>query len=671
MASDAIVAIQDMGAAGLTSSSVEMASKGAAMGEGGIDLNLDAVPQREDNMTAYEMMLSESQERMLMVLRPGHEDGARAIFDKWGVDFAVIGETTATGRIVVRHKGEVVADAPLGPLADEAPEYDRPHTPLTPPAELDDPSLVIKEAMITLAAPDKSDDEMGDLAAALLEDRLGAISGVDAAAYSAGKGDASIYLRSKGDATFDPAPIEQAAANLQETGIVSEWRVEHAEETVNLAEQPGAMSVTTALAALMERPDLCSRRWIWEQYDHTVMGDTVIGPGGDAALVRIHGTNQALAISTDVTPRYVAADPVEGGKQAVAETYRNICAVGAAPLAITNCLNFGNPERPEIMAQFVGAIEGMKVACEALQYPVVSGNVSLYNETNGVAIPPTPAIGGVGVLADSSKTIGVGGAVAGDELIAVGVTRGKLGQSLYLRDLFGIVDGAPPAVDLEAERRNGELIRKLISEGLLTACHDVSDGGLIVAAAEMALASGEGLEINTPVKARQAAFWFGEDQGRYLIACAPGAADTLLLKAAMAGVQATRLGRFGGNFVRLDKDDCIGVLDLHELWSQPLERYMAEIGDASDAVPSETMKETAAMPMAADTIKDMILEALPDAEVEIEDLAGDGDHYRARVVSSAFIGKNRVQQHQLVYKALKGKMGGELHALALETEAKD
>ena len=656
MASDAIIAIQDMGAAGLTSSSVEMAAKGG----GGFELDLDQVPQREEAMTAYEMLLSESQERMLMVLQPGKEEGARAIFDKWGVDFAVIGETTRSGQLVIRHKGEIVADLPVKPLAGGAPEYDRPHSALEKPTVLEDPHVTFREAEAILRAPGKTQEEMRTIAKALIEDRLSDASLVDAAGLTATPGEARIYARSKPDGvSFDG--FEEAARNLAAGGIVETTEVEQREEQLSLAETPGGDTMLTALAKLMASPDLCSRRWIWEQYDHTVMGDTVIAPGGDAALVRIHGTNRALAISTDVTPRYVKADPLEGGKQAVAETWRNICATGAAPLAITNCLNFGNPERPEIMAQFVGAVEGIAEACEALNYPVISGNVSLYNETNGEAIPPTPAIGGVGVLEDVGKAVRVGGAEAGEELLAIGVTRGWLGQSLYLRELFEIEDGAPPPVDLAAERKTGELIRKLIDEGLITACHDVADGGLIVAAAEMALAAGRGLNLQTPVKARGAAFWFGEDQGRYLVAAAPAAADTLLLKAAMAGVQASKIGRFGGPDILLDGRDALSLLDLSDIFDSALPDYMN----------AETAKEITPMPMAADDIKKLILEALPDAEIEIEDLAGDGDHYRARVVSAAFNGKNRVQQHQLVYRSLKGRMGGELHALALETEARE
>jgi phosphoribosylformylglycinamidine synthase len=657
MASDAIVGIQDMGAAGLTSSSVEMAAKGG----GGFELDLDNVPQREEGMTAYEMMLSESQERMLMVLKPGREDAARAIFEKWGVDFAVIGVTTDTGRLVIKHKGETVADMPVPPLAEDAPNYDRPYAPLEKPAPLADPTVTFREAQAILRAPGKSEAEMRTIADALIGDRLGDADLVDAVGLTVIAGEARIYARSKPEGvTFDG--FEEAARNLAAGGVVETAEVEHSEETLSLAEAPGGDTVLTALAKLMGSPDLCSRRWIWEQYDHTVMGDTIIAPGGDAALVRIHDTNRAIAIATDVTPRYVKADPHEGGKQAVAETYRNICAVGAAPLAITNCLNFGNPERPEIMAQFVGAVEGMAEACEALNYPVISGNVSLYNETNGQAIPPSPAIGGVGVMEDVTKAVRVGGAETGEELIAVGITRGWLGQSLYMRELFGIEDGAPPPVDLAMERKTGELIRKLIDEGLVTACHDVSDGGLLVAAAEMALAAGRGLNLTTPVKARRAAFWFGEDQGRYLVAAAPAAADTLLLKAAMAGVQASKIGRFGGPDILLDRRDALSLLDLSDIFESALPDYMKG---------PRGKQETAQMPMAGDDIKKLILDALPDAEIELEDLAGDNDHWRARIVSAAFNGKSRVQQHQLVYRALKGRMGGELHALALETEAKE
>ena len=362
MQEDAIVAIQDMGAAGLTSSSVEMADKGGV----GIELDLDQVPTRETGMTAYEMMLSESQERMLMVLKPGAEPIAERVFRKWELDFAVIGRTTDTGKLVVRHGGAVQADIPLSALAHAAPVYERPWTPRPKPA------LVAAEDV--------------------------------------------------------PAPN----------------------------------SLLGALESLMGSPHLSSRRWIWEQYDHMVMADTVQRPGGDAAVVRVHGTEKGLAISCDVTPRYCAADPREGAKQAVAECWRNLTAVGADPLAITDCMNFGNPERPEIMGEFVEAVKGMADACTALSFPVVSGNVSLYNETNGVAIPPTPAIGGIGLIPDIAEMATIALKQDGDALILIGPEGGHLGQSLYQELASGGYEGAPPPVDLAAERRAGDFVRGLI-----------------------------------------------------------------------------------------------------------------------------------------------------------------------------------------------------------------
>ncbi|NHK28840.1 phosphoribosylformylglycinamidine synthase subunit PurL [Parvularcula flava] len=655
MAEDAIIAIQDMGAAGLTSSSVEMAAKGG----GGFDMDLDKVPQREEGMSAYEMMLSESQERMLMVLKPEAEDKARKIFEKWGLDFAVIGVTTDSGHLRISHKGEVQADIPVPPLADDAPNYDRPHQAGPKAEPLADPQVTIREALVTLTAK-KPVDEMAAIADALVDDKISAMSGVEAAGWTVIDNTAMLYVRLKPDASAEEvSELKTAAANLAETGMVDSAETDVSENKVSLANQPGGDSMLTALASMMAGPDLCSRRWIWTQYDHTVMGDTVIAPGGDAGVVRVHGTNKAIAITTDVTPRYCKADPFEGGKQAVAETYRNLSAVGAEPKAITNCLNFGNPEKPEIMAQFVGCIEGMAEACEALSYPVISGNVSLYNETNGIAIPPTPAIGGVGIIDHVQHTARMDTALAGNALIALGVTRGWLGQSLYMRDLFGSSEGAPPPVDLKAERMAGEFVRKIIRETPVTAVHDVADGGILVAAAEMALGAGEGLALTTPVKDRKAAYWFGEDQGRYLVSIAPEEADNLVLKASMAGIQATRLGIFGGEDIILDGEDTLSLIDLADLHENTLPELMAA---------PHTEENT--MPMAADDITKLIKEALPDADVEIEDLAGDGDHYKARIASSAFEGKSRVAQHQLVYKALKGKMGGELHALALETVAK-
>ncbi len=464
MATDAIVAIQDMGAAGLTCSSVEMADKGGV----GFDLNIDNVPQREDGMTPYEVMLSESQERMLMVLRPGAEDTARAIFEKWQLDFAVVGTVTDTGRFVGRAGGDVVFDIPVRPLVDESPEYERPWVAAEPPAPL--------------------------------------------------------------------------------------------------GEIKGSMDQLHALQALMSGPDLSSRRWVWEQYDHTVMADTVRKPGGDAAIVRIHGSNRGLAVATDCTPRYCQADPEVGGAQAVAEVWRNITAVGARPLAITDCMNFGNPERAEIMGQFVGCIQGMGEACRVLDFPVVSGNVSLYNETHGQAIMPTPAIGGIGVLDNLERRADLAVHRADDMLLVLGETKGQLGQSIYLRQVLARRDGPPPAIDLAAERRNGDFVRGLIAEGWVNTCHDISDGGLMVAAAEMALAGNIGLALEGP---DDAAFWFGEDQARYLIAVPETSVAFIVQEAAQAKVPVRAIGRTGGDKLTLNAGPPISLEELrrsHEAW---------------------------------------------------------------------------------------------------------
>ncbi|MGO2957521.1 MAG: phosphoribosylformylglycinamidine synthase subunit PurL [Acetobacter sp.] len=448
MATDAIVAIQDMGAAGLTSSSVEMAGKGGV----GIELDLDAVPQREPGMTAYEMMLSESQERMLMVLKPERTEVARAIFEKWELDFAIIGHLTETGHIVVKHKGQVEADIPLDPLAEQAPIYDRPaSTPVVPPA------------------------------------------------------------------------LENVHAPL---------------------------SLDAMLLKLVGSPDLASRAWVWNQYDSTVGGQTVRRPGAaDAAIVKIEDTTLGLALTTDCTPRYCQADPRTGGAQAVAEAWRNITATGARPLAVTDNLNFGNPEKPEIMGQFVAAIEGMGEACRVLDFPVVSGNVSLYNETRQpdgttMAILPTPAIGALGVLDDVSKAVGLN-MVDNTDVVLIGETKGELGQSIWLREILGREEGAPPRVDLNVEKRNGDFVRNEIQTGSIKACHDVADGGILVAVAEMVMASRIGCELESPTSGiRPEAFWFGEDQARYVV-CVPNGAD-FCARAEQSGVPARILGRSGG-----------------------------------------------------------------------------------------------------------------------------
>ena len=461
MATDAIVAIQDMGAAGLTSSAVEMAAKGGV----GIDLDLDHVPARETGMTAYEFMLSESQERMLMVLKPERQDMARAIFEKWDLDFAVIGTITDTGRIVVTHGGEIKADIPLAPLNEQAPLYTRP-TIETPKQEQLNPVRI--------------------------EDRLG---------------------------------------------------------------------LTAGLRKLIACPDLCSRAWVWDQYDSTVGGQTVKRPGAaDAAVVKLDGLKRGLALTTDCTPRYCLADPEEGGKQAVAEAWRNLTAVGARPLAITDNMNFGNPEKPEIMGQFAAAIRGMAAACEALDFPVVSGNVSLYNETEGKGILPTPVIGGLGVLDDAAQAVGIG-LTPWLDIVLIGQTKGWLGQSLWLREVNGREDGAPPPVDLAVERANGDFVRARILSGEIRACHDVSDGGILVAIAEMAMATGTGARLSAhPREIPGHAFWFGEDQARYLVAVPDSA--SFIRTADAAGIPAMRLGTSGGGDLTLPDGGTISVESL-------------------------------------------------------------------------------------------------------------
>ena len=422
MESDAIIAIQDMGAAGLTSSSVEMAGKGGL----GMKLNLDHVPVREEAMSAYEIMLSESQERMLMILDPNTEDLAREIFNKWGLDFAVIGTLNNTGHLEVVKNGISEANIPIDPMVDQSPEYDRP------------------------------------------------------------------------------------------------WSETPKQEQIRSSDYPPKGSLKEVFEVLIGCPDLSSRRWIWEQYDHLVMNNTIARPGGDAAVVRVNDTNKAIAMSVDCTPRYCLADPKVGGAQAVAEAWRNITATGAQPLAITNNMNFGNPEKPEIMGQFVGCIKGMSEAALKLKFPVVSGNVSLYNETNGVAILPTPVIGGVGLLEDLGKSTTIALKRHDEDIILIGSCSGWLGQSIYLREIHGLEMGAPPPLDLDEEKRNGDLVRNLIKQGTVSACHDISDGGILIAIAEMALASVKdamflGVKITNPTNIPDHAFFFGEEQSRYIL----------------------------------------------------------------------------------------------------------------------------------------------------------
>jgi len=455
MQTGAVISIQDMGAAGLTCSAVEMGDKGGL----GIRLNLDAIPQRERGMTAYEMMLSESQERMLMVLRPEKEHEARAIFDKWDLDFAIVGETIAEDRFEIDHRGARVADLPLSALSGNAPEYDRPWDP-TPPAS-----------------------------------PIGPVPEID--------------------------PID-------------------------------------GLKALLSSPSYAHKAWVWEQYDSQVMADTICPPGAAAGVVRVHGTQKALAFTCDVTPRYVAANPVEGGKQAVAEAFRNLCAVGAKPLATTDNLNFGNPEKPEIMGQLVGAIQGIGDAAAALDMPIVSGNVSLYNETDGRAILPTPTIGAVGLL-DSLDDLIAGCARAGDLLLVLGDTSGHLGQSALLNEVFNRRDGDAPPVDLAAEAAHGVFIRE--NRAWISCVLDISDGGLALAAFEMAEASGCGLTLDVT----DTATLFGEDQGRYLIAADFDCAEALMVAAGRAGLPMTSVGRIGGDVIHIGSSKA-PLVELSQLW---------------------------------------------------------------------------------------------------------
>jgi phosphoribosylformylglycinamidine synthase II len=473
MAKGCVIAIQDMGAAGLTCSAVEMGAKGDL----GVSLDLDRVPCRETGMSAYEMMLSESQERMLMVLKPDKEQEAEAIFRKWGLDFAVVGKTTPTKRFLIRHGADVMADLPIKELGDEAPLYDRPFAETA---------------------------------------RLPVI-----------------------DATSVKPPMSNA----------------------------------DALEKLIGSPDLCSRRWVFEQYDHVILGNTVQRPGGDAAVVRIEDGPKALALTSDVTPRYCEADPFEGGKQAVAEAWRNLTAVGAHPLALTDNLNFGNPERPEIMGQLVGCICGIGEAARALDFPIVSGNVSLYNETNGKAILPTPTIGGVGILPDFTKSMTLAFKAEGEAILLVGEVRGWLGQSLYLREICAREEGAPPPVDLAAERRHGDFVRALIGDALVTAVHDVSDGGLIIALAEMAMASRLGAVLEAPLDVPAHAFWFGEDQARYVITAKD--ADRIMQLAKTAAVPIMRLGATGGRVLAFGDERPLPIADLLKRFEEWLPAYMA------------------------------------------------------------------------------------------------
>jgi len=443
MKTDTIVSIQDMGAAGLTSSSVEMASKGKL----GIEIDLNKVPCREENMQPSELRLSESQERMLIVLKEGKEKEAEKIFKKWDLDFSVIGKMTDSKNLVLHFKDEIVCDIPITSLADEAPKYNR------------------------------------------------------------------------------------------------EWESTTLPQAIDMDQKLKDLDIKTCLKQLLSHENQANKTWVWEQYDHMVMGDTIQKPGGDAAVVRVHGTNKALAASVDCTPRYCLAHPFTGGMQAVCETYRNLSAVGAEPRAITNCLNFGNPEKKEIMGQFVDVIKGIKEACTKLDYPVISGNVSLYNETNRVAIKPTPTIGGVGLIQDINNTMTYGLKSSDSLLIVVGETKGHIHQSALCHDILYLKKGPPPTMNLQEEKKNSFFIRGLIEKKLVQSVHDVSDGGIALAIAEMCMAGAIGAKISTNLTGpERVKYLFGEDQARYIIEIKKDDLNSLVQMAKEQEISMTQLG---------------------------------------------------------------------------------------------------------------------------------
>jgi phosphoribosylformylglycinamidine synthase II len=429
MKDKSIISIQDMGAAGLTSSSVEMASKGNL----GIELNLDKVPHREEGMTPYEMMLSESQERMLIILDDNREKDAKKIFDKWDLDFVVIGKTTDTNNLTLKFKNELVGEIPIDALASKAPLYDRKWTR----TKLPEKKIKTK-----------------DLKKVKLED---------------------------------------------------------------------------ALIKILSSPNHSNKNWVTEQFDQMVMTDTAQRSGGDAAIIRIHKKDKAIAVTVDSSANYCKAHSLTGGKQIVCESWRNLISVGAKPIAITNCLNFGNPEDPKVMGEFAECLKGIKEACEFLEYPVVSGNVSFYNGTNKKNIDPTPVIGGVGIIPLYKKKINHILKNEGNLILQVGKTFGHLYQSVFFKEIYSITEGPPPEVNLSNERSNGETVLKLINDNLVSSVHDISAGGLILALAEMSLPSRYGLHIEKPTKlSNLMEYYFGEDQGRYLLEIEPGSLEKVI-----------------------------------------------------------------------------------------------------------------------------------------------
>ena len=473
MKTDTIISIQDMGAAGLTSSSVEMASKGKL----GIEIDLNKVPCREMEMQPFELMLSESQERMLIVLKEGKEKEAEKIFKKWDLDFSVIGKMTNSKNLVLHFNKEIVCDIPITSLADEAPKYNR------------------------------------------------------------------------------------------------EWTSTPLPEEINIDKKLSDLDIKDCLIKLLTHPNQSNKSWVWEQYDHMVMGDTIQKPGGDAAVVRVHGTNKAIAATVDCTPRYCFAHPHTGGMQAVCETYRNLSAVGAEPRAITNCLNFGNPEKKEIMGQLVEVIKGMSEACLALDYPVISGNVSLYNETNGVGIKPTPTIGGVGLIQDSNKSTTISIKATGNLLLIIGETKGHIHQSALCYDILHIKKGPPPSINLAEEKKNSFFVRDLINKKIALSVHDISDGGIALAIAEMCMSGKIGAKITTNlIDAERIKFLFGEDQARYVIEVKSADYDNIVKLAKEKEVSLHQIGTTKAENLTID-DMKITVEDMLTLNNKWFHKY--------------------------------------------------------------------------------------------------
>jgi phosphoribosylformylglycinamidine synthase II len=476
MRTGAVVAIQDMGAAGLTSSTFEMAGRGGV----GMALDLDRVPLREPGLTPYEMMLSESQERMVLVAQKGREEEVAKVFRRWGLEVAKIGEVTTTGRAVLTWKGQTVADIPIRPLTDDAPVYHR--------------------------------------------------------------------------------PVEEPA-DLQER-----WKA---------PEVPRPSDPREALERLLATPEFASKAWIWQQYDHTVRTNTIQGPGGDAAVLLLKGTPSGLAMTCDVNPVYCALDPRRGGAQAVAEAVRNLACAGAEPVGLTDCLNFGNPENPEISWQFREAVRGMSEACRALGVPVISGNVSFYNETEGKSIYPTPAVAMVGVIPKLSGVPSPWFEREGDRIVLLGEDRSEFGGAAYLRLLHGVEQGRPPEVDLDAELRLAKLLRGLVDKGLIRMAHDLSEGGFLIALAEACFGARRlGARVEVPL---EGADLFSETQGRAIVACQPPLLDRVLQAAEEAGVPAREIGETGGETLELRSGGELlrtPVAGLHEIWATALPKAL-------------------------------------------------------------------------------------------------